>query len=174
MKKILFVLFLLLIFLSIPFRKVNAKEDVECDLYKEQISAVQVFSVDNSTVTITEDDIYLMAQIVYAESRSEPYEGKVAVASVILNRLKNPKFPKSVEHVVKQKGAFSCVKNGSIEVIPDKISYDAVLDALKGKDPTNKAEFFYNPKIAKSPWMKKIGKKNITPIGNHVFFVANK
>jgi N-acetylmuramoyl-L-alanine amidase len=174
MKKFLFMLFLLLTFLSIPFRKVNAKEDVECDLYKEQISAIQVFSVNDNTVTITEDDIYLMAQIVYAESRSEPYEGKVAVASVILNRLKNPKFPKSVEHVVKQKGAFSCVKNGSIEVIPDKISYDAVLDALKGKDPTNKAEFFYNPKIAKSPWMKKIGKKNITPIGNHVFFVVNK
>jgi N-acetylmuramoyl-L-alanine amidase len=174
MKKILFFLFLLLTILSIPWNKVKAKDDLECDLYKEQVSAVQVFSVNDSTIPVNEDDVYLMAQIVYAESRSEPYEGKVAVASVILNRLKNPKFPKSVEDVVMQKGAFSCVKNGSISVVPDKISYDAVLDALKGKDPTNKAEFFYNPKIAKSPWMKKISKKNVIPIGNHVFFVVNK
>lgn len=174
MKKILFILFLLLTILSIPWSKVSANEDSESDLYNEQISAVQVFKVNNDTIAITENDVYLMAQIVYAESRSEPYDGKVAVASVILNRLKNPSFPKTIENVVKQKGAFSCVRNGSIDVIPDKISYDAVLDALKGKDPTNKAEFFYNPKIAKSPWMKKVSKKNVTPIGNHVFFVVNK
>ena len=115
-----------------------------------------------------------MAQIVYAESRSEPYDGKVAVASVILNRLKSPGFPKTVEKVIKQKAAFSCLRNGEISVVPDKVSYQAVLDALKGKDPTNNAVFFYNPKIATSGWMKKIGKKNIKPIGNHVFFVVNK
>jgi N-acetylmuramoyl-L-alanine amidase len=64
-------------------------------------------------------------------------------------------------------------KNGEINVIPDKISYDAVLDALKGKDPTNHAVFFYNPKIATSAWMKNINKSNVKPIGNHVFFVVN-
>ena len=115
-----------------------------------------------------------MSQIVYAESRSEPYEGKVAVASVILNRLKSPGFPKSVEGVIKQKGAFSCLKNGEIDVVPDKVSYSAVIEALKGNDPTNNAIFFYNPKIATSTWMKQVSKSNVKPIGNHVFFVVNK
>jgi N-acetylmuramoyl-L-alanine amidase len=173
MKKIIFILFLIGLIIWIPWSTVIA-EDLECDLYKEEIEAVQVISFNNKDVYITEDDVYLMAQIVYAESRSEPYEGKVAVASVILNRLKNPSFPKSVEEVIKQKGAFSCLQDGQIDVIPDKISYDAVLEALKGKDPTNNAVFFYNPKIATCGWMKNVSKKNVRPIGNHVFFVANK
>lgn len=172
MKRYFVVFLLTLIILIIPWSKVSAAEEVDCDLYKEEISAVQVFSVSDKTIYVTEDDVYLMAQIVYAESRSEPYEGKVAVASVILNRLKSPGFPKSVEGVIKQKAAFSCLKNGKIDVVPDKMSYSAVLDALKGKDPTNKAVFFYNPKIATSTWMKKVSKKNVKPIGNHVFFAV--
>lgn len=172
MKKSITTFVLLCIFLAIPCFKVKSEED--CDLYKEQISAVQVFSLSDRNVYITDDDVYLMAQIVYAESRSEPYEGKVAVASVILNRLKSPGFPKSVEDVIKQKGAFSCLKNGKIDMVPDQVSYSAVLDALKGNDPTNNAVFFYNPKIATSTWMKNISKTNVKPIGNHVFFVVNK
>lgn len=174
MKKYIFTLLLLFIFLSIPWSKVKALEDESCDLYEEQISSVQVFSINDRKIPITEEDIYLMAQIVYAESRSEPYDGKVAVASVILNRLKSPGFPKSIEEVIKQKAAFSCLRNGEIDVIPDKVSYTAVIDALKGKDPTNNAVFFYNPKIATSKWMKQVSKTNVKPIGNHVFFVVNK
>jgi N-acetylmuramoyl-L-alanine amidase len=174
MKKSIFIFILLCIFLAIPWSKVKAVDELDCDLYKEEASAIQVFTLSDRNVYITEDDIYLMAQIVFAESRSEPYEGKVAVASVILNRLKSPGFPKTIEQVIKQKAAFSCLKNGEIDVIPDKISYQAVLDALEGNDPTNNAVFFYNPKIATSAWMKEVRKKNIIPIGNHVFFVVNK
>ncbi|ERI95303.1 spore cortex-lytic enzyme domain protein [Clostridiales bacterium oral taxon 876 str. F0540] len=173
MKKFFIVFTLLLTLLIIPCSKVTAAEE-EQSLYKEQIGAVQVFNVSDKTIYITDEDVYLMAQIVYAESRSEPYEGKVAVASVILNRLKNPSFPKSVEGVIKQRGAFSCLKNGEINVVPDRISYEAVMEALKGNDPTNNAIFFYNPKIATSTWMKQVNKSNVKPIGNHVFFVVNK
>lgn len=142
------------------------------DLYKENVDCIQVFNQVGKKVYITDDDTYLMAQIVYAESRSEPFDGKVAVASVILNRLKDPHFPKTVEGVVKQKAAFSCVKHGKITVVPDESSYAAVLEALKGKDPTSSAVFFYNPKISTSTWMKNIQKHNIKTIGNHVFFVV--
>lgn len=175
MKKTIFVLLLICIIVSIPWSKVSAKGELDCDLYKEELSAVQVFSLsEDKSINITKDDLYLMAQIVYSESRSEPYEGKVAVASVILNRLKSPGFPKSIEGVIKQKNAFSCLKNGKINVAPDDSSYKAVLDALKGKDPTNNAHFFYNPKIATSKWMKQVRKSNVKPIGNHVFFAVNK
>lgn len=174
MKKYISVFLFLCLFLFIPWSKVKAIGEIDCDLYKEQIEAIQVLNFNENPIYVTDSDVYLMAQIVYAESRSEPYEGKVAVASVILNRLQSPSFPKSIEGVIKQKNAFSCMVNGQIDVIPDKASYDAVLEALKGNDPTNKAVFFYNPKIATSIWMKNIEKTNIKPIGNHVFFVVNQ
>lgn len=144
------------------------------NLYEEKDKVVQVLSYNNKNLSITKDDIYLMAQVVYAESCAEPYNGKVAVASVILNRLLHPEFPKTVEGVVKQKGAFSCIRNGKIDVVPNSDCYNAVLEALKGKDPTEEAVFFYNPRTATSKWMKNISKDNIKPIGNHVFFVVNK
>jgi N-acetylmuramoyl-L-alanine amidase len=144
------------------------------DLYKERDSIVQVFSFNDRKILVTDDDIYLMAQVVYAESRAEPFDGKVAVASVILNRLLHPEFPKTVEGVVKQKGAFSCVINGKVNFTPDNSSYAAVMEALKGNDPTDKAVFFYNPKIATSKWMHNVEKNNVKPIGNHVFFVVKR
>ena len=132
----------------------------------------------NDSIYVTDEDIYLMSQVVYAESCGEPDSGKLAVASVILNRARDGAFPKSISGVINQKNAFSCVKNGKVihngkpDVIPDSASYTAVLDALKGKDPTYKAVFFYNPEISTSQWMKDIKKTNIKTIGNHVFFVV--
>lgn len=156
-----------LIFLPVSAYALN---ESECDLFNEENKIVQVFNENDRSVYITDNDVYLMSQVVYAESNSEPFEGKVAVASVILNRLHEPGFPKSIESVIKQRSAFSCIKNGSINVVPDESSYKAVLEALKGNDPTSKAVFFYNPKIATSDWMINIDKQNIKVIGNHVFF----
>lgn len=144
------------------------------DLYHEKEAVVEVFSHDNTKIYLTEDDIYLMSQVVFSESHGEPYEGKVAVASVILNRLVTPSFPSTVEGVITQKNAFSCVKNGTISSVPDRESYAAVIDAIKGYDPTNQALYFYNPKTATCSWMKQIEKKNVKEIGRHVFFQIKK
>ncbi|WP_010239000.1 cell wall hydrolase [Clostridium arbusti] len=143
------------------------------NLYNEKSDSVEVFNSDGRTFTVTREDIDLMAKVVYAESNAEPYEGKVAVASVILNRLRNKSFPKSVNDVIKQKYAFSCVINGNINANPNKDCYNAVFDALDGNDPTTNALFFYNPKTARSSWMLNIKKSNVKPIGNHTFFVVN-
>lgn len=175
MKKICVNIVALLFMLTSSFYYADAVtiSDSEAKtLYKEKSKVVAVFNSKGENVNITQDDINLMAQIVYAESCAEPYEGKVAVASVILNRLEDSKFPNNIEGVIKQKAAFSCVKNGSINVTPDANSYRAVMDAINGKDPTDNAVFFYNPKIATSSWMKNIKKQNIKKIGNHVFFVV--
>jgi N-acetylmuramoyl-L-alanine amidase len=178
MKKIYFAVSISLVLLFCCFTAVSAKtisdSSDSINLYKEKEDVAQVFSFKDKNIHITEDEIYLMAQVVYAESCAEPYNGKVAVASVILNRLLHPDFPKTVEGVVKQKGAFSCVINGQLKVTPDKSSYNAVMDALKGNDPTEKAVFFYNPKIATSKWMHNVSKDNVKPIGNHVFFVVKR
>ena len=176
MKKITSCILALFLLLNICTNVVIAKDMTESDkdLYKNQLSAIEVFNQTNKNIAISDDDIYLMAQVVFAESRSEPYEGKVAVASVIINRAKSPGFPKTIEGVIKQKNAFSCVRNGTITIAPDNDSMNAVIDALKGSDPTNRSLFFYNPKIATSKWMKNIGKSNVKEIGNHTFFLVRK
>ncbi|WP_406541895.1 cell wall hydrolase [Clostridium ljungdahlii] len=174
MKKI-FCLILFSLLLLIPFSKVTAKnlDSTSSNLFNGQEEVVQVFNYSDQKIYITQNDVDLMAKVVYAESNSEPFEGQVAVASVILNRLKYPEFPKTVEGVIKQRGAFSCVKNGTINVSPNESSYSAVSQALKGINPSGKSIFFYNPQIATSQWMKNIDKRNMRTIGHHVFFVAN-
>ncbi|MDP4143661.1 MAG: cell wall hydrolase [Bacillota bacterium] len=154
-----------------PYKVVTTSDREVKNLYNEKADAVQVFNASGRKFYMTNKDIDLMARVVYAESNAEPYEGKIAVASVILNRLENPKFPKTVEGVITQKNAFSCVKNGRVNASPDKTCYQAVYDAIDGKDPTPSALFFYNPRISTSSWMKNIKKENIRVIGNHVFFV---
>lgn len=141
-------------------------------LYQESSEAVQVFSRSNSStrVYVTNEDIEMMSRVVYRESRGEPYEGKVAVASVILNRALTPGFPTTIEGVITQKNAFSCVVDGRIDAKPDVASYEAVFEALQGKDPTSNAIFFYNPNTATSQWMRNTAKNNEITIGNHIFF----
>ncbi len=148
----------------------NIKSANELISYSETNDVVEVFSQGSSTLNITQLDIELMAKLVYGESRGEPYEGKVAVVSVVLNRVLDKQFPNTIKEVVLQKNAFSCVINNNIEAYPDKSCYDAVYDALRGKDPTNNALFFYNPSITTCSWMKQISKIDSTSIGHHVFF----
>lgn len=140
-------------------------------LYKESSDPIAVFN-NQYELNISYEDVDLMARVVYGESCGEPYQGKIAVASVILNRVLSEGFPMTIEEVIKQQGAFSCVIDGEINTIPNRSCYSAVYDALKGYDPTNEALFFYNPKIATCPWMESLQKDNITEIGNHVFFVS--
>lgn len=174
MKKFFYSIIFSLLLLT-PSVKISAEETANDNsmLFNQQDEIVQVFNYSNQKIYITQDDVDLMAKVVYAESNCEPFEGQVAVASVILNRVQYPKFPKTIEGVIKQKGAFSCVKNGDINVTPDQNSYTAVAQALKGVDPTGKSTFFYNPRIATSEWMKNINKENVKYIGNHVFFIVN-
>lgn len=131
---------------------------------------IEVFNYNNNFIYLTEEDLNLMAKIVYAESKGEPYEGKVAVASVILNRVLSPGFPDSIKDVIFQPNAFSCVVNGEINGTPNDECFNAVYDAIKGNDPTNEALFFYNPSIATCSWMKEIEKTDSKSIGQHLFF----
>ncbi|WP_300263021.1 cell wall hydrolase [Clostridium sp.] len=143
----------------------------ECEQsYNTNNDVVAVFKSSDSTISLTNDDIYLMSQVVYAESKGEPFDGKIAVASVILNRTTNSQFPDTIHGVITQKNAFSCVRNGKIDVVPDDDSYNAVIKAIEGYDPTGEALYFYNPKIATCSWMKGVQKTGEKSIGQHVFF----
>lgn len=109
---------------------------------QETDEVLEVFKHNNQQLYITGEDIDLMAKLVSAESIGEPYEGKVAVASVVLNRTLDPSFPNTIKGVIFQKNAFSCVKDGQINAKTNQDCYNAVYDAIKGYDPTNQALFF--------------------------------
>ena len=111
-----------------------------------------------------------MARTVHGEARGEHYIGKVAVAAVILNRARSSQFPDTIEEVIYQPGAFTCVDDGQINLKPDLESYLAVADAIMGNDPNKGCLFYMNPKTATSRWMRRrISASPATVIGNHVF-----
>lgn len=119
--------------------------------------------------TYTSSDLYLLAKTIYAEGRGEPYAGQVAIGAVILNRVKSSSFPNSVSGVVYQKGAFTAVSDGQINLSPDSTAMSAAQDALNGWDPTGGAIYYYNPAVATSAWI--FSRKTVTVIGKHVFAI---
>ena len=118
-------------------------------------------------INITNEELLLLSKLVTGEARGESYEGQVAVAAVVINRVKDPRFPNSIKDVIYQKNAFSVVKDGSINIQPTESAYSAAQDALYGKDPTDKAIYFWNPDIATCKWIKTLNP--YMRIGNHVF-----
>lgn len=140
------------------------------DINSNEEDYIEVFKENNTMLYLTQEDIYLMSQVVYAESKGEPFEGKVAVASVILNRAVDGSFPNSIREVIFQPYAFSCIIDGQISVEPSQECFNAVYEALAGNDPTDNALFFYNPQIATCNWMKGVEKVNSKSIGQHLFF----
>lgn len=112
-------------------------------------------------------DLNLLARVVYGEARGEPYTGQVAVAAVVLNRVRSSSFPNTIAGVVYQSGAFDCVADGQINLSPNQSAYNAARDALNGWDPSYGCLFYYNPRTATSKWMlSRTVKLNI---GNHAF-----
>ena len=112
-------------------------------------------------------DLYLLARLVHREARGEPYKGKVAVAAVVLNRLKSSSFPNTIAGVIYQRGAFDAVSDGQINMQPDNESIRAARDAMNGWDPSNGCLYYYNPKTATSRWM--LSRPVLLHIGQHAF-----
>lgn len=124
-------------------------------------------TLSSSTSSQSSNDLYLLAKCVYAEARGEPYTGQVAVAAVILNRVENASFPNTISGVIYQKGAFTAVTDGQINLSPNSTAYKAAQDALNGWDPTYGCIYYYNPSTATSSWIWS--RQVVVTIGNHVF-----
>lgn len=112
-------------------------------------------------------NLNLLARIVNGEARGEPYTGQVAVAAVVLNRVKSSSFPNTVAGVIYQAGAFDAVADGQINLSPSQSCINAARDALNGWDPTYGCLFYYNPRTATNAWM--LSRPVLLSIGNHAF-----
>ena len=110
-------------------------------------------SSSSSSSSNNSSNVNLLARVVYGEARGEPYTGQVAVAAVVLNRVKSSKFPNSISGVVYQNGAFDAVADGQINMTPDATAKKAAQDALNGWDPSYGAIYYFNPSTATNKWI---------------------
>ena len=135
---------------------------------KNTLAAMGIYNSSNSNSSSSySTNLNLLARLVHGEARGEPYTGKVAVAAVVLNRVKSSSFPNTVAGVIYQKGAFDAVSDGQINMSPDSTSKKAAQDALNGWDPSYGAIYYFNPNTATNKWIWS--RPMTVTIGNHRF-----
>lgn len=115
----------------------------------------------------TQANINLLARIISAEARGEPYEGQVAVGAVVLNRIEHPSFPDTLAGVIYQPGAFTAITDGQFDQPVADSAYRAARDALNGWDPSGGAIYYYAPAKTSNKWIRS--RPVIKTIGTHVF-----
>nr|WP_276576361.1 peptidoglycan-binding protein [Caldicoprobacter algeriensis] len=142
-------------------------------LYAGQATSQQYASRGGTSSKQVSGDLYWLARIIHAEAAGEPYIGKVAVGSVIMNRVKSPNFPNTIYGVIFEyyKGIpqFSPVQDGTIYNTPSSESYRAAQEAYYGSKPVGNALYFFNPAKASGGWIVR-NRTYITTIGNHAFY----
>ena len=143
------------------------------------LSTICYFAVnnlsENSNVSIAASsssnasDVQLMARAINGEARGEPYEGQVAVGAVILNRVKDSRFPNTIAGVIYQSGAFTAVADGQINapIAENSTVYKAAEDAMNGWDPTGGCVYYFNPSTATNKWIWS--RPQVKTIGKHRF-----
>lgn len=132
-----------------------------------QAMGIYTSSSSSSSSANNSSNLNLLARLVYGEARGEPYTGQVAVAAVVLNRVKSSSFPNTVSGVIYQAGAFSVVSDGQINLTPNQTAYNAARDALNGWDPSYGSIYYFNPNTATSSWIWS--RPHVITIGNHRF-----
>lgn len=150
----------------------NTKVGIRNEKLEPSTPIAPVEEIPETTVTqtwYTEEELDLLARLIYFEARGECYEGQVAVGAVVMNRLKTSGFPNTIHDVIYQKNQFSPVSSSkwNSEITDYGTCYQAAIEALNGADPTGGATFFYNPKISTSEWI--FTRPVVKVIGNHNF-----
>lgn len=133
---------------------------------KNTLAAMGIMSSSSGGSSYS-SDLNLLSKLVYGEARGEPYAGQVAVAAVVLNRVKSSSFPNTIAGVIYQRGAFDVVKDGQINLTPNSTAKKAAQDAMNGWDPSYGAIYYFNPNTATSAWIWS--RPHLVTIGNHRF-----
>ena len=157
---------------DLTFRAVKlfqARNNLEVDgiAGSKTLQAMAIPSSNSNNNSSYDNNVNLLSRIIHGEARGESYTGMVAVAAVVLNRVSDSNFPKTIAGVIYQSGAFDAVSDGQINLTPDKDSIRAAKDALNGWDPTHGCLYYWNPSTATSKWVWS--REIITQIGKHVF-----
>lgn len=145
------------------FQRVNGLA-VDGQTGDKTLAALGIYETSDAA---SSGDVYLLARLISAEARGEPYIGQVAVGAVVLNRVDHPSFPNSMSGVIYQRGAFSCLDDGQFDQPIADSAYRAAREALAGADPTGGAIYYFNPATATSKWIWS--RPQMLTIGSHIF-----
>ena len=132
----------------------------------QQTLAAMGIRASSSAVT-NDANVELLARLISAEARGEPYVGQVAVGAVVMNRTRHPSFPSTISGVIYQRGAFSCIDDGQFYQPVADSAYRAARAAISGNDPTGGAIYYYNPAKTTNKWIWS--RPVIVTIGSHRF-----
>ena len=124
-------------------------------------------TAQSGTSSAQSESVNLLARVISAEARGEPYSGQVAVGAVILNRVEHPSFPNTIAGVVYQPGAFTCMVDGQFNEPVAQSAVQAAREALAGSDPSGGAIYYFNPDTATSAWIWS--RPLVKTIGKHRF-----
>jgi len=132
-------------------------------------AAMGITLTQSSTVSSSYDrNVELLARMIAAEGRGEPYKGQVAIGAVIMNRISHPSFPNTLAGVLYQKGAFSAIDDGQFDSTPvPESTRRAAVEAYNGSDPTGGCVYYYNPAKTTNKWIRSL--PVYTVIGQHYF-----
>jgi len=131
------------------------------------LAAIGITTSSSTGNASTDSNLYLLARIISAEARGEPYSGQVAVGAVVMNRVRHPSFPNTIAGVVYQPGAFTAIVDGQFDQPIADSAYKAARDAMNGSDPSGGAIYYYNPARTTNNWI--YSRPVIKTIGKHVF-----
>ena len=161
--------------------------DMIFDHHMERLEDLQVvaistgrsrFSRDNAGQILpsfegyTQEDLHWLSRLIHAEAKGEPFEGMLAVGSVVMNRTQHPSYPSGVREVIfdRRNGVqFSPTANGAIHNTPSVLSVMAAMEVLEGRRNASEALFFYNPRIARTSWISN-NRDYAFSLVNHSFF----
>ncbi|MCO5169302.1 MAG: LysM peptidoglycan-binding domain-containing protein [Planctomycetes bacterium] len=115
----------------------------------------------NPAVSLSQAELEILARIVKGECPPDvPWEGKVAVAAVVLNRVRHSGFPNTVRGVAHQPAQFSCynsnLRNRLYWGPVPQWCYDAARAAARGEDPSGGATHYFNPYIVRPSWARRL------------------
>lgn len=172
------------VYLDAPAKIVNGRTMVPLRFVMEGLGAtvdydyatgdVDIYQAKNDKTVTTlatthnPDDVATLARLIASEAPGEPYDGKIAVAAVVMNRVNDSRFPSSIKDVVYQPNQFTVINNGqyySRNITAEDLT--AAVAALEGEDPSNGALFFFNPRRTSDSFLHS--RTPIIDIGNHRF-----
>ena len=130
-------------------------------------ATLKALGIASSGTSTQSNDVALLARLISAEARGEPYIGQVAVGAVVLNRVEHPSFPGTLSGVIYQSGAFTCIDDGQFNQPIADSAYKAARDAINGWDPSGGAIYYFNPSTATSSWIWS--RPHLITIGKHRF-----
>ena len=148
-------------------RSVGIKVDGICGPVTLKYLGLQHHSSGGGASASYNNNYYLLARIISAEARGEPYKGQVAVGAVIMNRIRHPSFPNTLSGVIYQPGAFTAIVDGQFNEPVAESAYRAATDALNGWDPTGGCIYYFNPSTATSKWIWS--RPQVMRLGKHIF-----